>query len=75
MVGMGKAMMGEGAQTMEESIGEREEEYVGMAKKEKKMLMVEGEGEGEGGVERMRVGWGRGVGRRRHHASTLHMLF
>ena len=35
----------------------------------------EGEGEGEGGVERMRVGWGRGVGRRRHHASTLHMLF
>ena len=62
-------------QTMEDSIGEREEEYVGMAKKEKKMLMVEGEGEGEGGVERMRVGWGRGVGRRRHHASTLHMLF
>ena len=47
-------------QTMEESIGKREEEYVGMAKKEKKMLMVEGEGEGEGegGVERIRVGWG-----------------
>ena len=53
-------------QTVEESIGEREEEYVRMAKKEKKMLMVEGEG--ESGVERMRVG------RRRHHTSTLHML-
>ena len=61
MVGMGKVVMGEGGgkgmgktQTVEESIGEREEEYVRMAKKEKKMLMVEGEGESgveEGGGE------------------------
>ena len=49
---MGKALMEEGdrdmekTQTVEESM-ENGEEYVRVAKKEKKMLMVEGEGEGE----------------------------
>ena len=52
MVGMGKALMEEGdrdmekTQTVEESM-ENGEEYVRVAKKEKKMVMVEGEGEGE----------------------------
>ena len=52
---------------MEESIGEREEEYVRVAKMKKKMVMVEGESEG---------GVGEGVGRMRHqvlirlHGST-----
>ena len=48
MVGMGKAVMEEGdrdigkTQTVEESIEEREEEYVRVAREEKKMVMVEG---------------------------------
>ena len=52
MVGMGKALMEEvdkdigKTQIVEESM-EREEEYVRVAKKEKKVVMVEGEGEGE----------------------------
>ena len=52
MVGMGKALMEEvdkdigKTQIVEESM-EREEEYVRVAKKEKKVVMVEGDGEGE----------------------------
>ena len=59
---------------MEESIGEREKEYVRVAKMEKKMVMVEGES--EGGVEEDEGGVKEGLGRRRHqvlirlHGST-----
>ena len=51
----------EKTQTVEESM-ENGEEYVRVAKKEKKVVMVEGEGEGEveEGGQNEGGGWGRG---------------
>ena len=66
MVEEGDKDMGK-TRTVEESIRGKERENVRVAKKDRKKVTVEGDGRGGGGVERVRMGWGRGVRGSRSH--------
>ena len=64
MVEEGDKDMGK-TRTVEESIRGKERENVRVAKKDRKKVTIEGDGRGGGGVERVRMGWGRGAVPRR----------
>ena len=64
MVEEGDKDMGK-IRTVEESIRGKERENVRVAKEDRKNVTVEGDGRGGGGVERVRMGWGRGAVPRR----------